>query len=206
MSGPLRLRAPSGAHFVLASASPRRLDLLARIGLTPDAVSPADIDETPKPRELPDAYAERVAWEKANTVAAAHPDAFILAADTVVASGRRILPKAESEAEARKCLGHLSGRRHKVIGAIRLIAPGGETRSRIATTTVAFKRLTDMEIDSYIASVEWEGKAGGYAIQGLAAIYIRMLSGSHSNVVGLDLYETNALLAGFGFRYGGSHA
>ena len=206
MSGPLRLRAPSGAHFVLASASPRRLDLLARIGLTPDAVSPADIDETPKPRELPDAYAERVAWEKANAVAAAHPDAFILAADTVVASGRRILPKAESEAEARKCLGHLSGRRHKVIGAIRLIAPGGETRCRIATTTVAFKRLTDMEIDDYITSGEWDGKAGGYAIQGLAAIYIRMLSGSHSNVVGLDLYETHALLAGFGFRYGGSHA
>ena len=206
MSGSLRLCTPSGAHFVLASASSRRLDLLERIGLIPDAVSPADIDETPKPHERPDAYAERVAREKANTIADAHPDAFILAADTVVASGRRILPKADTETEARKCIGHLSGRRHRIFGAIQLIAPTGESRSRLSTTTVAFKRLTDIEIDTYIASREWQGKAGGYAIQGRAAIYIRMLSGSHSNVVGLDLYETYALLTGLGFRYGESHA
>lgn len=206
MSGPLRLRAPSGAHFVLASASPRRLDLLGQIGLKPDHVSPADIDETPKKGELPAAYAERVAWEKAHAVARAYPEAYILAADTVVASGRRILPKAESEADARQCLGHLSGRRHQVIGAIRLIAPGGETRSRIASTKVTFKRLTREEIATYIASGEWHGKAGGYAIQGLAAIFIRFLSGSYSNVVGLDLYETHALLAGFGFRHDGDDA
>ena len=206
MSGCLHLSAPSGAHFVLASASSRRLDLLERIGLIPDAISPADIDESPKPHERPDSYAERVAWEKANTVTAAYPDAFILAADTVVASGRRILPKAETETEARECLRHLSGRRHRVFGAIQLIAPTGEARSRLSTTTVAFKRLTNIEIDAYIASQEWKGKAGGYAIQGLAAIYIRMLSGSHSNVVGLDLYETHALLAGLGFCYGKSYA
>ncbi|WP_420403718.1 Maf family protein [Nisaea sp.] len=202
MTGPLRLRAPSGAHFVLASASPRRLDLLGRIGLKPDLVSPADIDETPKKGELPSAYAERVAWEKAHTVALAHPEAWVLAADTVVASGRRILPKAESETEARACLKHLSGRRHRVIGAIRLIGPGDHTRSRISETVVTFKRLTREEIETYIAAGEWDGKAGGYAIQGLAAIFIRFLSGSHSNVVGLDLYETRALLAGCGFRYG----
>ena len=156
MSGSLRLCTPSGAHFVLASASSRRLDLLERIGLIPDAVSPADIDETPKPHERPDAYAERVAWEKANTIAVAHPDAFTLAADTVVASGRRILPKADTETEARKCIGHLSGRRHRIFGAIQLIAPTGESRSRLSTTTVAFKRLTDIEIDTYIASREWQ--------------------------------------------------
>ena len=195
-------RAPSGAHFVLASASPRRLDLLGRIGLKPDHVSPADIDETPKPGELPSAYAERVAWEKAHAVAERHPGAFVLAADTVVASGRRILPKAESEAQARACLTHLSGRRHQVIGAIRLIAPDGKTLNRISETKVAFKRLSRDEIGTYIASGEWDGKAGGYAIQGRGAIFVRFLSGSHSNVVGLDLYETHALLAGCGFRYG----
>jgi septum formation protein len=201
MSGNLKLRAPFGAAFILASASPRRLDLLARIGLVPDQVLPADIDETPLPRELPRDYAKRMAAGKLAAIAPSHPDAYILAADTVVACGRRILPKAESEDEARKCLKLLSGQRHRVLGAIAISAPGSELQQRVVSTSVTFKRLSKPENEAYIASGEWRGKAGGYAIQGLAAAYIRFLSGSHANVVGLPLHETHTLLSGLGFKH-----
>ncbi len=192
-------RPPRGGAFVLASASPRRLDLLARIGLAPDRVDPADIDETPRPRETPRAYAERIAAAKAATVAARHPDAFVLAADTVVARGRRILPKAATVEEARTCLDLLSGRRHRVLGAVRLVAPGGRGSRRLVETAVAFKRLSREETEVYLASGEWRGKAGGYAIQGLAGAYARALNGSYSNVVGLPLAEVYAMLSGHGF-------
>lgn len=151
--------------LILASASPRRLDLLAQIGIRPDAVDPADIDETVRPRELPGPHALRLAREKALAVAARHPDAFVLAADTVVACGRRVLPKAEDEATARRCLELLSGRRHRVYGGVALVAPGGRLTQRLVETVVAFKRLAPEEIAAYLASGEWRGKAGGYAIQ-----------------------------------------
>ncbi|WP_324828064.1 Maf family protein [Qipengyuania zhejiangensis] len=183
--------------LVLASASPRRRDLIARLGLEPDAIAPADIDETPHKGELPRDYAKRMAREKAH--AAASPDAYVLAGDTVVAAGRRILPKAEDEATARKCLGLLSGRRHRVLSAIALRAPDGSLRERVSETVVMFKRLSADEIDAYIASGEWDGKAGGYAIQGLAEGLISRIQGSHSGVVGLPLYETRALLKAAGF-------
>lgn len=184
--------------LVLASASPRRLDLLAQIGVTPDRVIPADIDETPLRAELPNLYVRRMAHAKAAAIAC--DDAFLLAADTVVAAGRRILPKAESEAEGRACLTLLSGRRHRVMTAVVLRAPDGRRTERLCESVVAFARLTTRDIDAYIASGEWAGKAGGYAIQGLAASFIRFLSGSHSNVVGLPLFETAQLLRGFGWR------
>ncbi len=183
--------------LVLASASPRRRELLARLGVTPAAVNPADIDETPAKAELPRDYARRMAREKA--LAAASPDSFVLAGDTVVAAGRRILPKAEDEATARKCLELLSGRRHRVLSAIALHAPDGSMRERLSETVVMFKRLSATEIDAYIASGEWEGKAGGYAIQGIAEGLISRIQGSHSAVVGLPLYETRTLLRAAGF-------
>lgn len=186
--------------LILASASPRRLDLLAQIGIRPDAVDPADIDETVRPRELPGPHALRLAREKALAVAARHPDAFVLGADTVVACGRRVLPKAEDEATARRCLELLSGRRHRVYGGVALVAPNGRLTQRLVETVVAFKRLAPEEIAAYLASGEWRGKAGGYAIQGRAARFVRWLSGSYSNVVGLPLFETAALLEGSGFR------
>lgn len=186
------------ARLVLASASPRRRDLLAQIGRPPSEILPADLDETPRPGEAPRALAQRLAREKAEAVAKLRPDAFVLAADTVVACGRRLLPKAEHEDEARGCLTLLSGRRHHVIGGICLIAPAAKPRLRVSDTVLAFKRLTIAEIDAYIAGGEWKGKAGGYAIQGRAAAFVRFLSGSYSNVVGLDLYETESLLAGAG--------
>jgi len=185
--------------LVLASASPRRLELLKQIGLTPARVEPADLDETPLPRELPAAHALRLARGKAEAVAARHPDAVVLAADTVVACGRRILPKGTDGATSRKCLALLSGRRHRVIGGVAVIAPGKEAATRLVTTTVAFKRLTDDEIAAYLASGEWQGKAGAYAIQGRAALFARFLSGSYSNVVGLPLFETAALLRAAGY-------
>jgi septum formation protein len=185
---------------MLASASPRRLDLLRQIGLVPDAVDPACIDETPLAGELPVGHARRLAAAKLAAVAARHRDAYVLAADTVVACGRRILPKAEDAATARGCLVLLSGRRHRVLGAIELIAPGGRRSVRLVTTAVAFKRLTDAEIEFYLASGEWRGKAGGYAIQGLAAAFVPAINGSYSNVVGLPLAETWAMLQGLGFR------
>ncbi|MEA4836776.1 MAG: nucleoside triphosphate pyrophosphatase [Rhodospirillaceae bacterium] len=184
--------------LILASASPRRFDLLAQIGVSVTAVDPADLDETPLPRELPGPYAARLARAKAETVAQRHPGCFVLAADTVVACGRRILPKAEDEATARRCLALLSGRRHRVLGGVCVIAPNGRVVERLVTSIVSVKRLTEGEIRDYLASSEWRGKAGGYAIQGRAAIFVRALSGSYSNVVGLPLFETHALLSGLG--------
>jgi len=183
--------------LVLASASPRRRELLARLGLTPAAINPADIDETPHKGELPRDYAMRMAREKAQ--AAAFGDGHVLAGDTVVAAGRRILPKAEDEATARKCLELLSGRRHRVLSALALRAPDGAIRERLSETVVMFKRLSSAEIDAYLASGEWEGKAGGYAIQGIAEGLISRIQGSHSGVVGLPLYETRTLLRAAGF-------
>lgn len=187
------------ADLVLASASPRRLDLLRQIGIVPGAVDPAELDETPLKGELPLPHAERLAAEKARAVAHRHPGKFVLAADTVVACGRRILPKAEDEATARQCLDLLSGRRHRVVGGICLIAPDGRAGHRTVTSAVTFKRLSHAETAAYIASGEWDGKAGGYAIQGLAARYVRDIQGSYSNIVGLSLFETAQLLDGFGY-------
>jgi len=189
------------APLVLASASPRRLDLLAQIGIAPAVVDPAHIDETPLKDELPRPHAARLALGKAEAVAARHPGAFILAADTVVACGRRILPKAEDEATARKCLALLSGRRHKVFGGVVLIAPNGKRAARVVETAVAFAPLSAHDINAYIDSGEWHGKAGGYAIQGRAAALVRWLSGSYTNVVGLPLHETAKLLAGLGYGH-----
>jgi septum formation protein len=187
-------------RLVLASASPRRLDLLARLGVTPDEVRPTAIDETPHARERPADYACRMAAEKA--AAAATPGRLVLAADTVVAVGRRILPKAEEEAEARAALALLSGRRHKVLSAVTLIDGDGRTRHRLSTSIVAFKRLSEEELAAYLAAGEWRGKAGGYAIQGRAEALVRFLSGSHSGVMGLPLYETRALLRAAGYPLG----
>ena len=186
--------------LTLASASPRRRELLARLGLADAAVAPADIDETPLKAELPRDYAARMAREKAE--AAADPAAFVLAGDTVVAAGRRIFPKAEDEATARACLELLSGRRHRVLSAVALRAPDGTLRERLSETQVRFKRLSREEIAAYLASGEWHGKAGGYAIQGAAEGLIAWIGGSHSGVVGLPLFETRALLKSAGFPVG----
>jgi septum formation protein len=196
---PERPAAPA-SRLVLASASPRRLELLRQVGLVPDAVDAADLDETPLKGELPAPHADRLAAAKAAAVAARHPGAFVLAADTVVACGRRILPKAEDEATARRCLLLLSGRRHRVHGGVALVTPLGKLARRHVQTIVAFKRLGETEISAYLASGEWHGKAGGYAIQGRAALFVRQISGSYSNVVGLPLFETHSLLVGQGFR------
>ena len=191
---------PLGASpvLVLASASPRRLSLLQQIGIEPDLVEAANIDETPAKAELPRLYAMRMAREKASAVATRHPDAIVLGADTVVACGRRILPKAETEAEAEACIRLLSGRAHRVYTAVHLVSPS-RISERVSESRVIFKRLSDAEIASYLASDEWQGKAGGYAVQGIAAMFIRSLTGSYSGVVGLPLYETAALLNGSGF-------
>ena len=186
--------------LVLASASPRRLDLLHQIGIEPDRVEPADIDEAPRRGELPPAHVVRLAEEKARAVQSRHPDGLILAADTVVACGRRILPKAEDEATARACLMLLSGRRHRVYGGVALLTPAGELATRRVVSQVAFKRLSEAETAAYLATGEWQGKAGGYAIQGRAAALVSWIAGSYSNVVGLPLYETAQLLAGRGYR------
>jgi septum formation protein len=186
--------------LVLASASPRRLDLLRQIGIEPDYVEPADLDETPRRGELPAGHVVRLAEAKARVAQPRHADAFILAADTVVACGRRILPKAEDETTARSCLALLSGRRHRVYGGVALLTPSGDLAIRRVVSRVAFKRLSDGEIAAYLASGEWRGKAGGYAIQGRAAALISWVAGSYSNVVGLPLYETAQLLAGRGYR------
>jgi septum formation protein len=167
--------------------------------VTPAAIDPADIDETPARAEIPAPYAARMAAAKAAATAARHPGALILAADTVVAAGRRILPKAEDEQTARDCLQLLSGRRHRVLTAVTLIDPAGRARHRLSTSIVAFKSLTSAEIAAYLRSGEWHGKAGGYAIQGRAEAFVRFLSGSHSGVVGLPLFETRALLAAAGY-------
>ena len=185
--------------LILASASPRRLDLLARIGVVPDAVDPADIDEAVLPGELPRAHALRLAEEKAALVASRHPDALVLAADTVVAVGRRILPKVEDEATLRKCMALLSGRRHRVMTGVALAAPDGKMRARLVETMIAMKRLSDQEIDYYAGHGEWRGKAGGYALQGYGEVFVRHIAGSYSNVVGLPLAETRLMLKGAGF-------
>lgn len=185
--------------LVLASASPRRLALLAQVAITPDAVDPADVDETPLPRELPRRHALRLAEGKARAVAVRHPRAFILGADTVVACGRRILPQARDVETARRCLTLLSGRRHRVFGGIAVIAPDGSLATRCVESIVTFRRLDPIELEDYLAARDWEDKAGGYAIQGLAARFVRHLGGSYSNVVGLPLFETVALLAGKGY-------
>ena len=190
-------RAP---RLVLASASPRRLELLARIGVVPDEVAPAAIDETPRRGELPAFYAARMAAEKAAAVA--RSGSLVLAADTVVAAGRRILPKAEDEATARTALALLSGRRHRVLSAVTLIDGEGKTRHRLCTTVVTFKRLSNEELGAYLASGEWRGKAGGYAIQGRAEALVKAIAGSHSGVVGLPLYETRTLLRAAGYPVG----
>lgn len=187
-------------RLILASASPRRLDLLARIGVTPDAVAPAEIDETPLKGELPIPYARRIAAAKAEAIR--EPGALILAADTVVAAGRRILPKTESEAEASAALSILSGRRHRVHSAVTLIDGEGRARHRLSTSIVTFKHLSEGELAAYLASGEWHGKAGGYAIQGRAEALVRALSGSFSGVMGLPLFETRALLRAAGYPLG----
>ena len=181
-------------RLVLASASPRRLALLAQIGMTPDEIAAADIDETPLPKESPRALAERLARAKAQAIK--REGAIVLAADTVVALGRRVLPKAETEAQAHACLARLSGRAHRVFTAVALTTPAGALRERIAETRVVFKRLSDPEIAHYLERGEWRGKAGGYALQGYAARFVSHMAGSHSAVVGLPLHETANLLEG----------
>ena len=184
--------------FILASASPRRQELLSRISLTPDEISPADIDETRKRDEKPADLAGRLAREKARVIAAPHSESFILAADTVAAAGRRELTKPETEEQARAWLRLLSGRRHRIHGGICLISPDGRESSRIVTTMVQFKRLSAPEIEGYLATGEWDGKAGGYAIQGYAELFVKAIQGSHSNVVGLSLYDVMQLMIGAG--------
>jgi len=186
-------------RLVLASASPRRLELLRQIGIEPDLIDPADIDEAVLDGELPAGYARRLALAKAAAVASRHPNDFVVAADTVVACGRRILPKATSAEVARACLALLSGRRHRVYGGVVVNAPGGRQAMRLVCTAVAVRRLGPDRIQSYLNSGEWEGKAGGYAIQGRAAAFVTAINGSYSNVVGLPLGETAQLLSGLGY-------
>jgi septum formation protein len=188
-------------RLILASTSPRRLDLLRRIGAEPARIAAPDIDEDPRPGELPRAYVQRIAVEKAQAVPRA-ADEIVLAGDTTIAVGRRILGKPADEADLRRMLGLLSGRRHHCLSAVCLIGVDGQARSRLSDTVVAFKRLTAAEIDGYVSCGEGMGKAGGYAIQGRAEAFVRFLSGSHSGVVGLPVFETRALLETAGYRLG----
>ena len=185
---------PAKIPLLLASASPRRLELLKQVGIVPDKVVPADVDEAPLPREIPAAYARRIAAAKAKKAAAEHAGAIVIAADTVVAVGRRILPKAETAEQARACLVLLSGRRHRVLTAVSIMSPSGKLKTRLVTSVVQFKRLSEAEMAAYLAAGEWQGKAGGYAIQGKAAALITFISGSYSNIVGLPLHETVSML------------
>lgn len=185
-------------ELVLASASPRRLELLGRLGIAPARVVATDIDESPLKGERARNHAVRLAAEKARAAAALAPGAIILAGDTVVGAGARILPKAEDEATARECLALLSGRRHRVYSAIAVITPDGKLREALSETILRFKRLSHAEVDAYIAGGEWHGKAGGYAIQGSAEGFCNWLSGSHSGVIGLPLFETRGLLIAAG--------
>ena len=189
-------------RLILASASPRRLELLSQIGLAPDQVLPADVCEDPLKNELPRQLASRLADAKATRVFNVFGDDFVLAADTVVACGRRSLAKAVSEDDAQKFLQMLSGRSHRVYGGVCLIAPGGKKVSRMVMTNVYFKKLTKNEIQNYIETNEWRGKAGAYAIQGLASVFVKRINGSYSNGVGLPLYETASLLTGLGYSKG----
>lgn len=186
------------ATLVLASASPRRRDLLAQVGITPDAVIPADIDETPHKKELPRLYAERISLEKA--LAVHREGQFTLAGDTVVALGRRILPKAETDAEVADCLHLLSGRAHHVLTSLVIIAPDGRKVERLNDTRVILKRLSDDDISAYVASKEGLGKAGGYGIQGRAGAFVKHISGSYTGVMGLPVHEAINALTGLGFK------
>ena len=188
------------ASLVLASASPRRRDLLAQIGITPDSIAAADLDESPLKNELPRSLAQRLAADKARAVAAQQPGDYVLAADTVVALGRRVLDKANTDEEVATCLKRLSGRGHRVYTGIALVAPDGRLSSRVVETRLTFKVLTDSEIRDYVTCGEGVGKAGGYAIQGRAGGYVTHLVGSVTAVIGLPLYETRCLLEGAGYR------
>ncbi len=190
----------SDLSLILGSSSPRRRELIARLGIEPARIAAAEIDETPHKNEQPRPYAVRMAREKAHAIAG--DGAFVLAGDTVVALGRRILPKAEDEATARQCLELMSGRRHRVLSAVALKYPDATLRERLSETIVRFKPLSAAEIDAYIAGGEWHGKAGGYAIQGSAEGLIAWIGGSHSGVMGLPLFETRALLKAAGFPIG----
>lgn len=187
------------AKLILASASPRRLELLKQISVIPDKVIAPEIDETPLKKEKPKDLALRLAIKKAEFIHAQNPDCFVLAADTVVGCGQQILDKANDENYAFQCLKKLSGRRHHVYGGICLISPQGKIQSKLCDSLVQFKPLTQAEITTYIASKEWHGKAGGYAIQGLASTYIKYMSGSYSNVVGLSLYDIMKMLQTAGY-------
>jgi septum formation protein len=187
--------------LILASASPRRVELLARIGIVPDTVVPADLDETPLPKEAPHAHVVRLARAKAAAISVAHPNALVLAADTVVAIGRRLLPKAETREQALACLTMLSGTNHRVTTAV-AVQLGERKAHRAVETRLSFKRLSEQEITRYLDSGEWNGKAGGYGIQGMAGLFCTNLIGSYEGVMGLPLYETNCLLEGFGWTRG----
>ncbi|MDO9337543.1 MAG: nucleoside triphosphate pyrophosphatase [Caulobacter sp.] len=187
------------SRLVLGSASPRRLQLLAQVGVTPDLVDPADIDETARKAETPRLLVKRLAGEKAAAVAARHPDAFVLGADTIVAVGTRVLGKPQDEADARRMLALLSGRSHKVLTGVAVVAPDGRSASRIVESRITFKRLTDAETDAFIASRDWDDAAGGYKIHQRAGAFVTSLQGSFTGVVGLPLYETLALLTGLGW-------
>jgi len=187
--------------LILASASPRRRELLAQIGLVPDHIIAADIDENPQPKESPRHMVQRLAMEKAAFVYQSHPDYFVLAADTIVTVGRRILAKPASREQARSHLSLLSGRRHRVYSGIALITPTGRTLSRVVATAVIFKRLSASDLDHYLAGDEWQGKAGAYAIQGRAGRFIKSVNGSCGNVIGLPLFESANMLQGSGYVF-----
>lgn len=190
--------------LVLASASPRRVELLKQVGIVPDSIDPADIDETPLKNESYDKLVSRLAREKLQAVILRHAGCWVLAADTVVACGKRIVPKPADETEARKNLSLLSGRRHRVISAVCIATPSGDIHHRKVSTSVSFKRLHKTEIERYVLSKEWQDKAGGYAIQGRAVRFVRSINGSYSNIVGLPLFETCGMLEGLGFTIDGS--
>jgi len=192
--------APTSPRLVLGSASPRRLDLLRQAGIEPDLVDPADIDETPLKGETPRRLAARLASEKAAVVAGRHPGAHVIGADTLVAVGRRILGKPEGEADARTMINLLSGRAHRVLTGVTVVAPGGRSAGRVVESRITFKRLSPPEIEGFIASRQWEDAAGGYKIHQRAGAFVTDLKGSFTGVVGLPLYETMALLNGLGWR------
>lgn len=185
--------------FILASASPRRLTLLQECGVVPDRVEVSDIDESALPQETPRQLAVRLAYEKGTVIAARHPQALVLSADTVVACGRRVLAKAENEGDVRRCLSLLQGRRHHVYTAVALFVPEGKAMQRLADSIVTFERLRPQEIEAYVACGEGIGKAGGYAIQGRAAMFARHISGSYSGIVGLPMYDVAQLLKRAGY-------
>lgn len=195
------LRPPRQHQLILASQSPRRKHLLAEAGITADHVIAADIDETPIKNEKPADYVLRMAKEKAHAVVSKQDGQFILSADTAVICGRRILPKAETKEEARRCLELLSGRSHRVYGGICLYLPDGGWRTKLSVSRIKFRILNSKDKHAYLQSGEWQGKAGGYAIQGRAGLYIRQITGSYSNIVGLDMHKVAGLLLGAGFDY-----